>query len=208
MTPTNDQQREAMREGGKMLGRILNQVVASAKPGVSLHELDSLADTLLTQTGGEPGFKRVPGYRWATCINVNAGVVHGIPHPHLTLKQGDLVSLDTGLFYQGFHTDTSTTVVVGKPSQEQQHFLDTGKRALSQGIAQAKPGKRIGHISQAMQKIIEAARFNCARHLTGHGIGQNLHQSPMIPCLLHGKLQVGLSPQKMVAPPDYSSTLF
>lgn len=177
-----------MRAGGHKLARVLEKLVASVKPGISLHELDHLADQLLRQTGGEPGFKRVPDYRWATCINVNAGVVHGIPHAEIILKPGDLVSIDTGLFYQGFHTDTSTTVVVGNPTKEQRRFLEIGKEALKKGIAQAKVGKRIGHISAAMQKVVETGGLNCARHLTGHGIGVNLHESPMIPCFLQGDI--------------------
>lgn len=186
--PSPDQRLASMRAGGHKLASILNQVVTSAKPGASLSELDSLANKLLTQTGGEPGFKRVAGYDWATCINVNDGVVHGIPHPHSILKQGDLVSVDLGLYYQGYHTDTSTTVVVGPPTKKQAHFLEVGKKALMRGIGQAKPSKRIGHISRGMQQVIEGAGFNCARSLTGHGIGKNLHEPPMIPCIQQGDL--------------------
>lgn len=174
----------AMRIGGKKLAAIRDQVAAAVKPGVSLKTLDDLANSLMFASGGEPGFKKVPGYNWATCINLDDGIVHGIPHPHLKIHSGDLVKLDLGLYYQGYHTDTSTSRVAGNPTPEQAKFLDAGRKSLSVAIAMAKPGNRIGHISQAMQTPILAAGFTPTRQLTGHGVGRNLHEPPSIPCLL------------------------
>lgn len=179
---------ERMRAGGKKLARIRDQIHQAVKPNVALSQLDKLAEKLMREAGGEPGFQLVPGYHWATCINVNEGIVHGIPHPHVKLQTGDLVSLDMGLYYQGFHTDTSVTTVAGKASKSQQAFLTVGKTALKKALAQATVGNRVGHISTVIQTQIEKAGFNCVRNLTGHGIGKDLHEPPMIPCVLKGDI--------------------
>lgn len=184
----NQEKIKAMRQGGKLLGQILKTVLKSAQPGVSLKTLDNQAEKLMRLTGGEPGFKLVSGYNWATCINLNDGIVHGIPHKNILLKKGDLVSLDMGLYLNGFHTDTSYSKTIGKPTASQEKFLKTGKLALKRAIAQAKPGNHIGHISQAMQTTVEKAGYSCVRNLTGHGIGRNLHQPPAVPCVLKGDI--------------------
>lgn len=178
-----------MRQGGKKLAAVRDQVAAAIVPGANLKRLDDLADKLLVGTGGEPAFKKVPGYKWATCINVNAGIVHGIPHAHIIIQDGDIVSLDVGLWYQGYYTDTSITVVAGTASLETQRFLAAGKHALKTAINLAKPGLRIGHISRAIQTSIETAGYNCLRNYTGHGVGKSLHEFPSIPCVLDRPLE-------------------
>lgn len=177
-----------MRQGGKKLGTIRDQVVKSVKPGISLKQLDDLTESLIIKAGGEPGFQLVPGYKWATCVNVNDGIVHGIPHKNIILKPKDIVSIDMGMYYQGFHTDTSITVSVSKPTSSQSHFLKAGKTSLDKAISQATAGNRIGHISRAMQQAIEGAGYSCVRTLTGHGIGSQLHQPPAVPCVLVGNI--------------------
>ena len=149
-------------------------------------EIEKLADSLINKSGGKPSFKMVDGYKYATCVNVNAGVVHGIPKKEIVFKDGDIVSVDVGIFYKGFHTDTSISVLLGK-DDEKSHFLDIGKSALKKAIKQAKRGKRIWHISQAMEKAIVQAGFYPVRSLVGHGVGRSLHEEPQIPCFIYGK---------------------
>ncbi len=173
-----------MRLGGKKLAVVRDTVTSAVKPGVNLKTLDDLADKLLRDQGGEPAFKKVPGYSWATCININDGIVHGIPHPTITIKNNDVVSIDVGLFYQGYYTDTSTTVIAGTSSPERLRFLAIGRNTLKTAINLAKPGNYIGQISRAIQTSIESAGYNCLRHYTGHGVGKSLHEFPSIPCVL------------------------
>lgn len=188
-----------MKEGGKRLAWVMKQVLAKIAPGVEFKALDRLAESLIKKQGGKPSFKMVKNYHWATCINLNQGVVHGIPG-NQRIKKGDLVSLDMGIFYRGFHTDMARTLCVrtknlrlparsasgGKTQnwREKERFLKTGRLALKKAIGAAKPGNRVGHISQAIEKVIKKAGFSPVKALTGHGIGRKLHESPQIPCYL------------------------
>lgn len=174
---------EIMAEGGKKLAAIRDRVVKGIKPGVTTNQIDSLADRLIQKHGGEASFKQVPGYHWATCISVNEEVVHGVPGKRV-IHKGDLVSLDLGLLYKGFHTDTSITIAVD--SHHHDRFLETGKLALKRAIAQAKVGRRVWDLSQAMQQTVEAAGYSAVRALTGHGIGRHLHEEPALPCFVLG----------------------
>ena len=186
-----DKEIEIMREGGKKLAWVCQQVLKKIKPGLKLAELDSLTESLIKKQGGEPSFKMVKGYHWATCINLNQGVVHGIPDS-TRIKAGDLVSLDLGMFYQGFHTDMARTVQVRTENLELEtqnlKFLEAGEKALKAAIKEAKPGNRVGNISKAMEKIIREFGFRPVETLTGHGVGRQLHEQPPIPCFLKGKV--------------------
>lgn len=175
-----------MKEGGEILGKVRERLLADAKPGISAIELDRIAEAYITRAGGIPSFKTVDGYKWATCICINDCIVHGIPGKY-TLQKGDTVTIDVGLFYKGYHTDTASTIIAGESSGD--HFLDIGKLALKEAIAQAVIGNNIGHISLAMQQIIEDAGFNVAKTLVGHGIGRELHMDPQVPCYLDKKIQ-------------------
>lgn len=168
-----------MAEGGEKLAKIRDKVTRAVKPEVTGVELDKLADRLIAQMGGKPSFKMVPGYKWATCINVNDVVVHGVPDNY-KIKAGDKVGIDLGIYYKGFHTDTSITV--GGPEK----FLEVGRLGLKRAIAQAQIGKRVADISAAMQKTVEEAGYSVVRALTGHGIGRELHEEPAIPCFVLG----------------------
>lgn len=180
---------EVMREGGALLAEILHRVLRKVAPGVTLRALDQEADRLIENVGGMPSFKMVPNYRFATCINLNAGVVHGIPTER-KIMEGDTVSVDISLLYKGYHTDIASTVIAGKPkSSTQVRFLAVGRRALRQALAQGVAGNRVGHISRAIQETIEAAGYRCVRALTGHGVGKALHEDPPIPCFLADPLE-------------------
>ncbi len=174
-----------MKVGGQKLKHIRNYLKSMAKPGVKLNLIEGKALSLISESGGQPSFSLVPGYSWATCINLNHGLVHGVPDKKV-IKQGDIVTIDIGLYFKGFHTDSAVSFIAGQEDKypKKQKLLIAGQKALKQAISQAKPGNRIGHISQAMQISIEKYGYNVARNLTGHGLGKNLHESPAIPCFI------------------------
>ncbi|MFZ5845336.1 MAG: type I methionyl aminopeptidase [Patescibacteria group bacterium] len=183
-----------MREGGQRLAKILETLLSSAKVGTPLLSLDKQARELIKQAGGSPSFPTVAGYQWATCLCVNEVVVHGIPTPY-ELREGDLLTIDIGMLYQGFHTDTAWTKVIQNSKfkiqnlEEKERFLQAGREALTKAIAQVKPGNRVGHISQAIQSTIEKAGFSVVRSLVGHGVGRKLHEEPQVPGFLRGELE-------------------
>jgi methionyl aminopeptidase len=186
-----------MQTGGKMLADTVWETCAAIKPGMTEIEVDALADRLIKKKGGEPGFKKVEGYHNATCISTNEVVVHGIPSPRV-LKEGDIVGIDCGVFYKGFHTDMSETVRVRNQKSEIRNqnldavdkFLKVGLEALEAGIKQAKPGNHVGDISKAIQDIVEVGNgYSVVRSLVGHGVGEELHEDPEIPGYLQGKIE-------------------
>jgi len=183
-----------MQHSGHILAETLWEVLKHVKPGVSEIELDALAEKLIREKGGEPGFQKVTGYRHATCISVNDIVVHGIPTNYV-LKEGDIIGIDCGVFYKGFHTDMAQTIRVGNAASKAQNdeidrFLEAGKKALEAGIAQATLGNHVGDISRAMQTVIEAQNgYSVVRSLVGHGVGRDLHEDPEIPGYLMGRIE-------------------
>jgi methionyl aminopeptidase len=179
-----------MRESGRILAETLWEVLKSVKPGVSELELDALAEKLIRQKGGEPGFQKVPGYKHATCMSTNDVVVHGIPAEY-KLKEGDIIGIDCGVFYKGFHTDMAETVQVSaQNSDEVSKFLKVGKEALDAGIRQAILGNHVGDISKAIQDLVEVRNgYSVVRSLVGHGVGRELHEEPEIPGYLIGKIE-------------------
>lgn len=183
------QEIEAMQEGGKMLSDALWEVVKNIKPGISELELDKIAEEFIIRAGGEPGFKKVQGYKHTICISVNDIVVHGIPTDY-RLKEGDVVGIDCGVFYKGFHTDMSETVTVeGSSDSKVVKFLETGKKALNEAIKQAKEGNHVGDISKTIQDIVEGQGYSVVRSLVGHGVGHELHEEPEVPGYLVGRIE-------------------
>lgn len=172
-----------MAEGGRRLSKVKESLEKKVKAGVSAIEIEILANKLIKKEGGEASFKMVPGYSWATCINLNSGLVHGIPKKEMVFKKGDLVSVDVGMLYKGFHTDTSVTVAIEADS-EIQRFLSVGKRALNEAISKVRVGNYIYTISEAIEKILKAGGYSPIRALVGHGVGRKLHEEPQIPCFL------------------------
>ena len=180
-----------MTEGGKRLGTILKKLLAEVKIGVAPLQIDALAQKLIQEAEGSPSFTTVRDYKWATCINVNDVVVHGIP-TNVPFVESDVVGVDVGLFYKEYHTDTAWTVFVRKQKTEdggpiaedrkqREKFLKIGEEALWKAINQARVGKRIGDISEAIQKTVEGAGYSVVKNLVGHGVGKKLHESPQIP---------------------------
>lgn len=173
-----------MKKGGHILAETLFQVLKAVKPGVTELELDQLAEALIKEKGGESGFKQVSGYKHTICAATNDVVVHGIPTKRI-LKEGDIICIDCGVYFQGFHTDMAETVVVGRKdsvAMEVHQFLKTGQLALDEAIKVATPGNRIGHISKTIQDLVEkSAGYSIVRSLIGHGVGVSLHEDPEIP---------------------------
>ena len=206
---------EIMREGGKILAGIMEKLEKEVQPGIKTLELDRLAESLILNSGAKPSFKgytnRRDGildpYPAALCTSINEEIVHCLPSDRI-LKEGDIISLDLGIYYKGFHTDMATTVPVGRVSSEAQRLIKVTKKALKRGIKEINPGNRIGNIENAIQKFVESSNFNAIRDLCGHGIGRELHEEPQI--LNFGKKGTGvelkegmvLCPEPMVATGD------
>jgi len=179
---------EKMAEGGKILSETLWEVLKTAKPGISEIELDLLAEDLIIKKGGEPGFKKVKGYNNTICISNNEVVVHGIPTEN-KLKEGDVLGIDCGVFYKGFHTDMSETVIVGSANDQVIKFLEAGKDALNLGIKEVVDGNHVGDISKAIQTAIEKEGYSIVKNFVGHGVGKDLHEEPEIPGFLAGSIK-------------------
>ncbi|KKR33641.1 MAG: Methionine aminopeptidase [Candidatus Gottesmanbacteria bacterium GW2011_GWA2_41_12] len=181
-----DEEIEIMQKGGKILKDVLDLLVREAKPGVTLLSLDTLAETEIRKRGAEPSFSKIPGYRWTTCLCLNDVVVHGIPTDY-KLKAGDVLGIDVGVYLQGFHTDTSWSIIVGdetgsrKENQEKFKFLKKGEEALFKALKEVKPGKRTWDISKVIQDTVEEGGYSVVRSLVGHGVGRDLHEDPEIP---------------------------
>jgi methionyl aminopeptidase len=171
---------QAMSVGGAMLGRVRQALYQFTQVGVSPAEIEHEARRLIKAEGGELSFTKVPGYRWATCINLNAGIVHGIPTSTTPLKSGDLVTVDVGVFYQGYHTDAAFSKVVGEATPSQKKFLAAGMEGLEEAIKAVQVGGRIGDITQAMHNTLKKYGYSPTRELTGHGVGRELHEEPTI----------------------------
>lgn len=195
MTPKTKEEIRIMREGGQKLSSVLAALLTASKPGVTLLSLESLAQDLIKASGGIPSFQTVRGYAWATCLCVNEVVVHGIPTAYV-LREGDVFTVDVGLLYKGFHTDTAWTKIIGtaRPKEEagKVRFLKIGEDALWKAIDKARPGNHVGDISGTIQTIVEGAGYSIVKSLVGHGVGKELHEDPQIPGFLRGT--VGRTP--------------
>ena len=180
---------KAMSEGGKKLSAIKKALVELTNQVDDIAEIEKKAVDLIGWSGGEASFKMVSGYNFVTCININDGVVHGIPKGEIT--DGDLVTIDTGLFYKGFHTDSAVSFVKGKASDVQMKFLEVGQSVLKKAITAVKPNGRVRDISKVIQNGVEAAGYSVVRELTGHGVGEELHGEPAIPCYVSNGPEMG-----------------
>jgi methionyl aminopeptidase len=169
-----------MAEGGAKLACVKKALAKAIKPGVSAWDIEELANDLIEKEGAYPSFKKVPNYKWATCVNVNDGVVHGIPKKTTVFKEDDVISVDVGIYYKGFHTDTAISICLSDRS-DLKNFLAAGKKADLEGIKQVKKGKTIGDISRAIEKRLFANNLKPIWSLTGHGVGKELHEQPYIP---------------------------
>jgi methionyl aminopeptidase len=173
---------ELMAQGGKILGATLDTLRRAVQPGVSTADLDEIAENFIrSHAGAVPAFKGLYGFPGSICASVNNEIVHGIPSKKRVLKDGDIISLDVGVGYKGYFTDSAATVPVGAIAPDTQRLLDVTQESLEAGIAAATAGNHIGDIGAAVQGVVEAAGFSVVRDLVGHGIGVEFHEEPQVP---------------------------
>ena len=172
---------EAMKEAGRISALVLREVGLHVPAGVSTLELDELAETIIRAEGGIPAFKGYGGFPGSICASVNDQIVHGIPSANVVLKDGDILSVDTGATVDGWVGDNAWTYPVGKISAEKQRLLEVTERCMWAGLDAARPGNRLGDIGHAVQSIAEAAGFGVVREYVGHGIGRDMHEDPNVP---------------------------
>lgn len=177
----SDKEISVMAEGGKRLKAVVNDLSPLIKPGTTTKELDDKAEELIKKQGGESSFKTVPGYLFSTCTPINEQIVHTKPSKRV-LKEGDLLTLDIGMLYKGWHTDYAITKVVGKERRNEKvnKFLKIGEDTLYLAIKEAKVGKRLGSISEVIEREITRNGYFIIKELTGHGIGKKLHEDPYV----------------------------
>jgi methionyl aminopeptidase len=171
---------ETMREGGRITAACLRMLAGNVRAGVTTKELDSLAEEFILSRGGTPEFKGYQGFPASICASPNAMIVHGIPGPY-RLKEGDVISLDVGVRYEGFVTDSAVTLGVGEVPEETERLLETTRRCLEASIEQTRPGKRLGDIGHAIQTLAESRGYGVVRDLVSHGVGRKMHEDPQIP---------------------------
>lgn len=172
---------ELMREAGRLLAEVHEELAAFIKPGISTKDIDKLGEKLIRDRGCIPNFLNYHGYPASVCVSVNDEVVHGIPNKHRILQEGDIVSLDAGLIYKGYHSDAARTYGVGTISKEAQQLIDVTRQSFFEGIKYAKAGNRLHDISNAIAAYAESFGYGVVRDLVGHGIGTELHEDPQIP---------------------------
>jgi methionyl aminopeptidase len=189
---------DIMARAGAIVARTFDLVGTLVRPGVSTEELDREAERFIrTHKGATPSFKGLYGFPKTLCISIDEEIVHGIPSPTRLLREGNIVSIDVGVYLEGFHADSARTFPVGQISPEAERLLAATREALAAGIAQAKLGNHVGDIGHAVQGVAEAAGFGVVRELVGHGVGTRMHEDPQVPN--HGqprrgpRLQVGMT---------------
>lgn len=171
-----------MAQGGKILGATVEVLRGAVRPGISTGELDQIAEEFIrSHDGATPAFKGLYGFPGSICASINNEIVHGIPSRKRVLAEGDLISIDVGVGYKGYFTDSATTVPVGEVDDEATRLLTTTHEALVAGIAAARSGNHIGDIGAAVQQVVERAGFSVVRELVGHGIGTEFHEEPQVP---------------------------
>ena len=173
---------EIMARGGKILAETVRLMEQSVKPGMTTADLDRIAeDFIRSHPGATPSFKGLYNFPASICSSINHEIVHGIPSKKRILNEGDVVSIDVGVQYEGYHTDSATTVAVGRVNEESQRLLSVTREALDAGVAAAKAGNHLGDIGAAIQLVVEEAGFSVVRDLVGHGIGTGFHEEPQVP---------------------------
>ena len=168
------------RASSRIVAEVLSVLRERIKPGVTTRELDKIAEGVTEKRGAKPAFKGYRGYPYSLCASVNEEVVHGMPSGRV-LKEGDIIGLDFGVYYQGFYGDAAVTLPVGRVSEEATRLMSVTEQSLYAAIDQASSGNRLGDISAAVQETAESAGYSVVRDFVGHGIGRNMHEDPQIP---------------------------
>jgi methionyl aminopeptidase len=173
---------ETMARAGRIVADTLALVARHVRPGVSTEALDRTAEAFIrSHPGARPSFKGLYEFPATLCTSINQEVVHGIPSPRRVLKNGDLLSVDVGVWLEGLHADAAATFPVGTVSGDVERLLETTRAALAAGVAQARAGNHVGDIGHAVQEVAEAAGYSVVRELVGHGIGSSFHEDPQVP---------------------------
>lgn len=170
-----------MAESGLIVARALEAAEEAVRPGMTTAKLNEIVEKVIVREGARPSFKNYKGFPACCCISPNDIVVHGIPSHSVVLHEGDIVSVDVGAFYKGFHGDAARTLAVGKISDEAKKLIDTTRECFFEGARAARDGGRVGDIGAAVQKCAEDAGYSVVRELVGHGVGRNLHEAPDVP---------------------------
>ncbi len=191
---------EIMALGGKILAATHDLLERSVRPGMTTADLDALAeDFIRSHPGAVPSFKGLYNFPASICSSINNEIVHGIPSHKRLLNDGDIVSIDAGVLYQGYHTDSARTLAVGPVSEESALLLSVTRDSLSAGVAAATLGNHLGDIGAAVQRVVERAGFSVVRDLVGHGIGTGFHEEPQVPNYGKSKRGIRLVPGLTIA---------
>jgi methionyl aminopeptidase len=196
ITRKSPEQIAAMRRAGRLVGHTLSTLVETVRPGVTLLELDTLAERVIRDGGGIPSFLGYHGFPATLCLSPNSWVVHGIPNGYV-LQEGDILSIDCGAIVEGWHGDAAVTVPVGQVDEAAHRLIETTERAMWAGIAQVRAGNRLSDIGHAVERVAAAPGYGVVREYVGHGIGTAMHEEPQVPN--YGRpgrglrLQVGLA---------------
>ena len=177
----NSNQISTMMEAGRITGEALLVAREHVREGISTLELDTLIREAIEKRGAKPSFLGYGGFPGSACISINDEVIHGIPSAKRILREGDLVKVDVGAFYKGFHGDSARTIPVGRVSEEALRLIETTRQSFFDGVAALKVGNRIGDVGSAIQNCVEAQGFSVVRRYIGHGIGRELHEQPDVP---------------------------
>ena len=181
ITIKSEREIELMAEAGKILERVHNELEKALHPGMSTKDIDTLGEKIIRSYGCIPSFLNYNGYPASICVSVNQEVVHGIPDKHRIIQEGDIVSLDAGLIYKGYHSDAARTYGVGRISPEAQKLIDETRNSFFEGIRKAKDGNHLHDISNTIDAYISKFGYGIVQELVGHGIGTSLHEDPQIP---------------------------
>ena len=177
----NSAQISTMMEAGRITGEALLLAREHVREGVSTKELDTIIRTHIEKSGAKPSFLGYNGFPASACISVNEEVIHGIPSKNRILREGDIVKIDVGAFYKGFHGDSARTIAVGNVSDEAKRLIEVTRQSFFDGVAAVKTGNRIGDVGNAIQSRVENAGFSVVKKYIGHGIGKALHEAPDVP---------------------------
>ncbi len=172
---------ELMKEAGRISATALKLAGEAVKPGISTGEIDRIAHDYILSQKAKPNFLHYNGFPAAACISVNEQVIHGIPSKRRILKEGDIISIDLGAVYEGYHGDNAATFAVGTITPEAQRLIDTTRQSLYEGMKMARVGGRVGDIGYAIQRYVEARGYSVVRQFVGHGVGASLHEAPEVP---------------------------
>lgn len=190
---------ELMREAGRILAKTHEELAKNLRPGMSTWDIDHMGEEIIRSYGCIPSFKNYNGYPASICVSVNDEVVHGIPHKEHFLDEGDIVSLDAGVIYKGYHSDAARTYGIGQIDDDAKKLIEVTRQSFFEGIKFAKAGNHLNDISAAIQKYAESFGFGVVRDLVGHGIGSHLHEDLEIPNFARKRKGILLQPGMTLA---------